>query len=154
MLYKAMDAIHRSAGCKVLYCDTDSVLFAGPDAFEAPFSTGEVLGIHKSQRFLAMCSTATNAFFFLAFAGDLKDEILGDYGPDAWISHFVCSGAKSYSYIVRTPKGEKSVMKLKGEIRRFTYYRSCYKNQFPRFQVSDWTITLDNSCRRILWCVW
>ncbi|XP_074601342.1 protein CBFA2T2-like [Brevipalpus obovatus] len=47
--------------------------------------------------------------------GQLKDEILGDYEPGAFISEFVTCGPKNYAYKVQLPDGNsKTIIKTKG----------------------------------------
>lgn len=47
--------------------------------------------------------------------GDLKDEILSDYGSDSFIQTFVTCGPKNYAYKVKLPSGStRTVIKTKG----------------------------------------
>lgn len=73
---------------RCLYYDTDSVIYTCKEN-EQPLPVGDYLG-------------------------DLTDE-LADYGEDCYISEFVSSSEKSYSYIVKIPnKPDKIVCKVKG----------------------------------------
>jgi G:T-mismatch repair DNA endonuclease (very short patch repair protein) len=80
-LYEALEALDE----RVLYCDTDSVVFVAEKG-----KTGEDYGL-------------TNSKYFL---GDWADELGGDY-----INIFATAGPKNYAYI--TSKG-KTICKIKG----------------------------------------
>lgn len=74
---------------RCLYYDTDSVIYTCKEN-EHPLPLGDYLG-------------------------DLTDELVDDYGKNSYISEFVCTSEKSYSYIVKTPNGPDAVIcKVKG----------------------------------------
>lgn len=73
---------------RCLYYDTDSVIYT--------------------------CAVNEQPLPLSDYLGDLTDE-LADYGKDSYISEFVCSAEKSYSYIVKIPnKPDTVVCKVKG----------------------------------------
>lgn len=83
-LYSYLERLNR----RVLYCDTDSVIF-----------------VSKNGEWEPPCGK---------FLGDLTDE-LEEYGNGSYIQSFVSGGPKFYAYLVHTPNGEvKEVCKVKG----------------------------------------
>jgi hypothetical protein len=87
-LYKFLDQVLRNGEDRLLYFDTDSLVFVEKPG-DAPIELGR-------------------------FFGDLTDE-LADYGPGAEITRFVSNGPKNYGYEVRIANGERKVVrKLKG----------------------------------------
>ena len=89
-LYSIIDEIERSSQGRVLYYDTDSVIFV--DKKHSGWNVPEIGD----------------------FLGDMTDEIAKDYGPESYIKKFACGGAKNYAYVVKTPTSEKMVTKIKG----------------------------------------
>lgn len=87
-LYDQLEKLEESRRGRVLYFDTDSIIFkAKPGEYEPP--TGDQLG-------------------------DMTDELLA-YGPNAKISKFVACGPKNYAYMVTHPDGSaESILKAKG----------------------------------------
>ena len=89
-LYSIIDEIESSSQGRVLYYDTDSVIFV--DKKGSGWKVPEIGD----------------------FLGDMTDEIDKDYGPEAFINRFACGGPKNYAYVVKTPTMEKMVTKIKG----------------------------------------
>lgn len=88
-LYREIESIEASRPGRVLYFDTDSIIFSSLPHEYRPH-TGN-------------------------FLGQMTDEIEKDYGPGSKIVAFVSGGPKNYGYQVRVPSGElKTVIKLKG----------------------------------------
>lgn len=74
---------------RCLYYDTDSVIYTCKEN-EQPLPLGDYLG-------------------------DLTDELADDFGENSYISEFVCTSEKSYSYIIKSPNRPDSVIcKVKG----------------------------------------
>ena len=89
-LYSIIDEIESSAPNRVLYFDTDSVIFR--DRPECGWKVPEIGD----------------------FLGDMTDEVAKDYGPAAYIDKFTSGGPKNYAYTAVTPNGQKIVTKVKG----------------------------------------
>ena len=89
-LYSIIDEIQSSNEERVLYFDTDSVIFK-----DKPGSGWTVPEIGD-------------------FLGDMTDEVTKDYGPGSYIDMFTSGGPKNYAYNVVTPNGRKTVTKVKG----------------------------------------
>ena len=83
-LYKLMSSL----GERVLYCDTDSVVFVSRRGDSVP-NTGE-------------------------FLGDLTDEIKDAYGDDAYADAFVSPGPKSYALRIHVGDECKYIIRAKG----------------------------------------
>lgn len=77
---------------EILYCDTDSLIYVEKDGGESKYRPNIGPAV-----------------------GQLTDEIL-EYGPDAYISEYVCVGPKSYALKIVTPSKntEIEVCKCKG----------------------------------------
>ena len=89
-LFSIISEIEKGFKGRVLYFDTDSVIF-----IDEP---GKGLYVPEIGDFL----------------GDMTDEIAKDYGPEAFINRFSSGGPKNYAYEVLTPDGPKLVTKVKG----------------------------------------
>jgi hypothetical protein len=89
-LYDIIDGIESGYRGRVLYFDTDSVIFKDTPSENQPIpQIGD-------------------------FLGDMTDEIAKDYGPNAFIDKFASGGPKNYAYTVNTGTGIKFVTKIKG----------------------------------------
>lgn len=80
----------KQLGHRVLYCDTDSVVFTSvPGQWEPPLGD---------------------------YLGDLTDEVPDKKAPDNTITHFVTGGPKNYAYNLLKPnkKGQTSICKVRG----------------------------------------
>ena len=90
-LYSILDKIESASPGRVLYFDTDSVIFV---------------------------DKATENWYVPPvgdFLGDMTDEIEKDYGSNAYICRFASCGPKNYGYQVVVPgKGIESKVKVKG----------------------------------------
>ena len=89
-LHSIIDGIESSCLGRVLYFDTDSVIF-----IDKPNSGWYVPEIGD-------------------FLGDMTDEIEKDYGPESYIDRFASGGPKNYAYTVVTPNGIEIKTKIKG----------------------------------------
>jgi len=88
-LYKLMNRIETQTPKRILYHDTDSVLY-----------------IYKTGDIQIECGD---------YLGDLADEVTKDYGDKAKCVKFVSLGPKNYAYVIRLPDGnEKAIIKVKG----------------------------------------
>lgn len=108
---------------RVLYYDTDSIIYNhSPGQYEPP--TGN-------------------------FLGDLTDE-LECYGPNSYITEFVCGGPKNYAYKVYSPSSNltKEVCKVKGFTLNYknsqTINFDCLKNLIVNPEVENPIITSNN----------
>jgi hypothetical protein len=87
-LYEEMEKIEAFREGRVLYFDTDSIIFSTKEGEYSP-SIGDYLG-------------------------QMTDEI-AEYGPGASIIKFVSGGPKNYAYVVAKPDGtQHTVIKAKG----------------------------------------
>lgn len=80
----------KGLGHRILYCDTDSVVFTTtPGQWEPPLSD---------------------------YLGDLTDEVPDKKAPDNKITHFGTGGSKNYAYNLLKPnkKGQTSICKVRG----------------------------------------
>ncbi|RWR98783.1 uncharacterized protein B4U79_01445, partial [Dinothrombium tinctorium] len=90
-LYKEIDKIEHDEPGRVLYFDTDSIIFW----------TRKISDQYKP--------------LLGDYLGDMTDEIAGEYGSGAKITRFITGGPKNYGYTVRTQEGKiKTIMKIKG----------------------------------------
>ena len=85
MLYEIIDQIEQSQSQRILYCDTDSVIFKHDEVknWSCP-PVGD-------------------------FLGEMTDEIEKDYGKDAKIISFSSGGPKNYGYIVEKKQAQHLV---------------------------------------------
>ncbi|KAH7678327.1 hypothetical protein AAVH_41774, partial [Aphelenchoides avenae] len=109
-LYEIMRAVADAEGCKLLYTDTDSVIFRYDKSKPFPLQTG-------------------------SFLGELTDETKGKE-----IMEFVCAGSKAYCLMMRDKKNHSEIsyqMKLRGitlsaETARVLHFES-FKEQVLSF---------------------
>lgn len=88
-LYDIMDKIEESEQGRVMYCDTDSVVFRHREGWSKPQLAD--------------------------YLGDMTDEIAGEYGEGSKIASFCSTGPKSYGYEVQLPDGKRTQqIKCKG----------------------------------------
>ena len=89
-LYRIMDSIKSCAPGRVLYCDTDSVIYVDKPSemwFNPPIGD---------------------------YLGDMTDEISKDWGSDARIIQFASGGAKNYGFVVQQNGQIFDKIKVKG----------------------------------------
>src|SRR5258708_4414553 len=86
MLYNAMEKIESESPGRVLYFDTDSIIFK-----------------HDTSKDWSLPNIAN-------FLGEMTDEIADEYGSQAKMYRFASCGPKNYAYCVRLPDGTDKVI--------------------------------------------
>lgn len=128
LLLKLMQAVARSDGCRILYTDTDSIIFTHPEG-KNPFEPGNFPESVKLPPVLTEGLPAGWRPQIGPHLGDLTDEY-----PQHEIVEFVSGGAKQYGLKLRrrgAPAGEfEYVLKIRG----MTLNEDIIENQGLRYE--------------------